>query len=151
MTDRFLNSLHQQLQRYKHFKINTINATLYIGLVEEITKRGDLSSMPFLLEQFTDDPAYEEVLEATKDAIERHYADVYVEVVSKHIDILVKNAPEWACTFLFEIFQTPIYLHEFRKSIQKAKSEEVVNLLCMMEEKLDLYKEFVGELRARLE
>jgi hypothetical protein len=150
MQDWILDSLHQELERYKHFKINTINVKLYIELVEQIAKRGDPSSIPFLMAQFTDDPAYEEVLEATKYAIERYYTNVYVEVISKHIDILVKNAPEWACIFLFEIFQTPIYLDEFRNSILKVKTEEVVNLLCMMEERLDMYKEFVGELRARL-
>lgn len=137
-----------ELQQFKDFEINPINVIRYLHHLEKIVNYKNPASPPHLFNQFKDDPKYYKIFETLKHMIERYYPEQYVQHVLRNLDTLCNNAPEWACTFLFDIFHTPTYLREFQEYIHLANTS--ITFLETLEKRLILHKDLIQELRLNL-
>ena len=143
-----LNTLHKELKQFHNFEVTPVNIIRYLHHLETIVKHKSPTSLPYLFSQFRDDPQYYKVLETLKHMMERYYSEKYVQHVLKNLDSVCKHAPEWACKFLFDLFQTPTYRREFQEYIHLANTS--IAFLETLEKRLLLHKALIQELRSNL-
>lgn len=129
MNMSLLNNLHIGLKQFKDFELNSINIIRYLYHIEKIVEHKNPSSIPYLFKEFKPED--------------------YVLHVLRNLDILSSNAPEWACTFLFDIFNTPKYQEEFQNNIYLIHTTLLTELLKTADTRLANYPEFLHEFRLR--
>jgi hypothetical protein len=150
MNTTTLKKLHKDLIQYREGIPNIVSTLKFIETMEEITSHQDVSSIPLLLQQFNDDPKYYWIFELVKCSIERAYGSDYVVNILANIHILIKNAPEWACNFLFDILRTPPALAKLKANIHPANPEAICKLLEAAETRLKKNRGLIQALRLRL-